>query len=157
MITWFFIILLFRDSKVWNTSGIEGVHRFLGRTWRLIVGAPLPNGAYSDGTVVVDGEPTVDQLRSLHRCIDKVISQLSLKLPFSLLFHFTLSCWAYCVVRMQKSFVHTAKPILYCFNCYICMCYGLWYCSWVQVWVQCPSCHHFISSNIVVKPMFKWT
>ncbi|RVX08025.1 Leucine--tRNA ligase, chloroplastic/mitochondrial [Vitis vinifera] len=81
----------FRDSKVWNTSGIEGVHRFLGRTWRLIVGAPLPNGAYSDGTVVVDGEPTVDQLRSLHRCIDKVISQLSLKLPFSLLFHFTLT------------------------------------------------------------------
>ncbi|XP_019078265.1 leucine--tRNA ligase, chloroplastic/mitochondrial isoform X2 [Vitis vinifera] len=66
----------FRDSKVWNTSGIEGVHRFLGRTWRLIVGAPLPNGAYSDGTVVVDGEPTVDQLRSLHRCIDKVTEEI---------------------------------------------------------------------------------
>ena len=62
-----------RDSKTWNTSGIEGVHRFLGRTWRLIVGSPLPDGTFQDGTVVGDEKPTLEQLRSLHKCIAKVI------------------------------------------------------------------------------------
>lgn len=62
----------FRDSKPWNTSGIEGVHRFLGRVWRLIVGSPLPDGSFREGTVAVDEEPTVEQLRPLHKCIEKV-------------------------------------------------------------------------------------
>lgn len=61
-----------RDSKTWSTSGIEGVHRFLGRTWRLIVGSPLPDGTFKDGTVSVDEEPTLEQLRCLHKCIAKV-------------------------------------------------------------------------------------
>lgn len=63
-----------RDSKTWNTSGIEGVHRFLARTWRLVIGSPLSNGSFKDGTVVTDDEPTLEQLRSLHKCIAKVIS-----------------------------------------------------------------------------------
>lgn len=62
----------FRDSKTWSTGGIEGVHRFLGRTWRLIVGPPLPDGMYKDGTVATDDEPSFKQLRSLHKCIEKV-------------------------------------------------------------------------------------
>ncbi|KAK3039655.1 hypothetical protein RJ639_026996 [Escallonia herrerae] len=65
-----------RDSKTWNTSGIEGVHRFLGRAWRLIVGSPLPNGAFRDGTVAVDEEPSMEQLRCLHKCIDKVTEEI---------------------------------------------------------------------------------
>ncbi|KAF5728568.1 putative leucine--tRNA ligase mitochondrial [Tripterygium wilfordii] len=66
----------FRDTKTWNTSGIEGVHRFLGRTWRLIVGPPLPNGTFKDGTVVTDEEPTSDQLRALHKCKAKVTDEI---------------------------------------------------------------------------------
>ncbi|XWS15544.1 hypothetical protein CRYUN_Cryun34aG0009200 [Craigia yunnanensis] len=66
----------FRDSKTWNTSGIEGVHRFLGRTWRLIVGSPLPHGTFRDGTVVTDEEPTMEQLRTLHKCIAKVTEEI---------------------------------------------------------------------------------
>ncbi|KAK2984922.1 hypothetical protein RJ640_005663 [Escallonia rubra] len=65
-----------RDSKTWNTSGIEGVHRFLGRAWRLIVGSPLPNGAFRDGTVAVDEEPSMEQLRCLHKCIAKVTEEI---------------------------------------------------------------------------------
>lgn len=61
-----------RDSKTWNTSGIEGVHRFLGRTWRLIVGSSLPNGTFKGGTLVTDEEPTLQQVRALHNCIAKV-------------------------------------------------------------------------------------
>ncbi|KAF3544942.1 hypothetical protein DY000_02003195 [Brassica cretica] len=66
----------FRDSKTWNTSGIEGVHRFLARTWRLVIGSPLSNGSFKDGTVVTDDEPTLEQLRSLHKCIAKVTEEI---------------------------------------------------------------------------------
>lgn len=48
------------------------MHRFLGRTWRLVVGAPLPNGSYKDGTMATDDEPTFEQLRVLHKCIARV-------------------------------------------------------------------------------------
>lgn len=64
---------VFRDSKTWNTSGIEGVHRFLARTWRLIVGLPLTDGTFKDGTVVTNDDPTMEQLRALHKCIAKVM------------------------------------------------------------------------------------
>ncbi|KFK30967.1 hypothetical protein AALP_AA6G050800 [Arabis alpina] len=66
----------FRDSKTWNTSGIEGVHRFLARTWRLIIGLPQSDGSFKDGTVVTDDEPTLEQLRSLHKCIAKVTEEI---------------------------------------------------------------------------------
>ncbi|KAJ4905737.1 tRNA synthetase class I family protein [Raphanus sativus] len=66
----------FRDSKTWNTSGIEGVHRFLARTWRLVIGSPQSDGSFKDGTVVTDDEPTLEQLRSLHKCIAKVTDEI---------------------------------------------------------------------------------
>ncbi|KAL6207161.1 hypothetical protein ACLB2K_024406 [Fragaria x ananassa] len=65
-----------RDSKQWNTSGIEGVHRFLGRAWRLVVGSPLSDGTLKEGTVVTDEDPTPEQLRSLHKCIAKVTEEI---------------------------------------------------------------------------------
>ncbi|KAL8136920.1 hypothetical protein V2J09_002921, partial [Rumex salicifolius] len=65
-----------RDLKPWNTSGIEGVHRFLARVWRLSIGLPLPDGTYRDGTVVVEDEPTMEQLRALHKCIEKVTEEI---------------------------------------------------------------------------------
>ncbi|XP_050368483.1 leucine--tRNA ligase, chloroplastic/mitochondrial [Argentina anserina] len=65
-----------RDSKQWNTSGIEGVHRFLGRAWRLVVGSPLSDGTVKEGTVVTDEDPTMEQLRSLHKCIAKVTEEI---------------------------------------------------------------------------------
>nr|CAD1842743.1 unnamed protein product [Ananas comosus var. bracteatus] len=65
-----------RDSKTWSTGGIEGVHRFLARTWRLIVGPPLPDGSYRDGTIASNDEPTMEQLRTLHKCIAKVAEEI---------------------------------------------------------------------------------
>ncbi|KAJ9505029.1 hypothetical protein QJQ45_021514 [Haematococcus lacustris] len=49
-----------KDTKVWNTRGVEGVHRFLARVWRLF-----------DGGLSED-EPSREQLRDLHACIRKV-------------------------------------------------------------------------------------
>ncbi|KAI8525066.1 hypothetical protein RHMOL_Rhmol13G0199200 [Rhododendron molle] len=65
-----------RDSKAWNTGGIEGVHRFLGRVWRLIVGSPLPDGTFINGTMATDDKPSMEQLCCLHKCISKVTEEI---------------------------------------------------------------------------------
>src|SRR5690554_4726494 len=51
--------------KPWSTSGVEGVHRFLARVWRLA----------TEGEVA-DAEPTTEQLRVLHRTIQKVTDDI---------------------------------------------------------------------------------
>ncbi|RYD51991.1 MAG: leucine--tRNA ligase [Sphingobacteriales bacterium] len=56
-------------SKPWDTQGIEGVHRFLKKVWRLFYNA--------DGSWRVTTEsPTEAQLRTLHKTIKKVGSDI---------------------------------------------------------------------------------
>lgn len=52
---------------------MDGVYRFLARVWRLVVGSPSLDGKLNVGTVDLDAESSIEQLRSLHRCISKVI------------------------------------------------------------------------------------
>jgi leucyl-tRNA synthetase len=52
------------DSKPWNTNGIEGVSRFLGKFWRLFHGP--------DGFKVVDEALTPEELKVLHKTIKKI-------------------------------------------------------------------------------------
>lgn len=47
------------QSKPWDTNGIDGVHKFLRRFWRLVTG-------------VTDAEPTDKELKTLHKTIKKV-------------------------------------------------------------------------------------
>lgn len=65
-----------RETKVWNTKGVEGVHRFLARVYRLIVGAGV---AVADGgptpPSLTDVDPTKEQLRLLHATIKKVTEE----------------------------------------------------------------------------------
>ncbi|KAL4547867.1 hypothetical protein Ndes2526B_g07087 [Nannochloris sp. 'desiccata'] len=67
-----------RETKTWNTKGVEGVHRFLARVYRLIAGdinataggAPLP------ATIALsDDAPSKEQLRLLHQTIKKVTEE----------------------------------------------------------------------------------
>ena len=79
--------------KPWNTKGVEGVYRFLGRVWRLFI----DEGSYKDYEQAVtaapdqaeallaglklhaainDTEPTPEQLKVLHACIKKVTDDL---------------------------------------------------------------------------------
>jgi len=53
------------QSKPWDTKGIEGVHRFLKKLWRLF---------YDEvkGKVWNEAEPTADELKILHRTIKKI-------------------------------------------------------------------------------------
>jgi leucyl-tRNA synthetase len=57
------------QAKPWDTQGINGVHNFLRRFWRLF---------HNDKNefVVSDGEPSKDSLKTLHKTIKKIQDDL---------------------------------------------------------------------------------
>jgi leucyl-tRNA synthetase len=57
-------------TKPWSTTGVSGVRGFLDRCWRLVVDDRADEVVVSPQ--VVDDPPTDDQLRELHRMLDKV-------------------------------------------------------------------------------------
>jgi leucyl-tRNA synthetase len=57
------------QSKPWNTNGIEGVHRFLKKLWRLFYN--------SEGTFIVNqDEPIKAEFKALHKTIKKVADDI---------------------------------------------------------------------------------
>jgi len=60
------------DMKPWNPSGIEGVHRFLKKVWRALIG---PDGKASSKIRETDGE-SADTLKALHETIHKVTGDI---------------------------------------------------------------------------------
>ena len=57
------------QSKPWDTKGINGVHNFLRRFWRLFVN--------SSGELIVNDEPaSKDAMKSLHKTIKKMTDDL---------------------------------------------------------------------------------
>lgn len=58
-------------SKPWDTKGIEGVHRFLRKCWRLFFEAPTKEGE-AGKPLWTDETPTEAELRILHKTIRKV-------------------------------------------------------------------------------------
>ncbi len=58
--------------KPWSTRGVEGVHRFLNRVWRLLIDEQT--GELSEK--VGESEPTAEQLRILHETIQKVTEDI---------------------------------------------------------------------------------
>lgn len=57
------------QNKPWNTSGIDGVHRFLLKSWRWIHGE---NGATATDTAPV----AMEHLRLLHQTIEKITKDI---------------------------------------------------------------------------------
>lgn len=57
--------------KPWSMKGVEGVSRFLGRVWRMIVDEQQDSGVRLHPSVQ-DVAPTADQLRIVHRTIKAV-------------------------------------------------------------------------------------
>ncbi|MBP6455512.1 MAG: leucine--tRNA ligase [Chitinophagaceae bacterium] len=51
-------------SKPWNTQGIEGVHRFLKKFWRLFYN--------EEKLIVTETEASKEALKALHKCIEKI-------------------------------------------------------------------------------------
>lgn len=58
-------------TKPWNTNGVEGMHRFLSRIWRLFIGE---NGELS--SKIIDGEGSDDFKRTWHKTIKKVTDDM---------------------------------------------------------------------------------
>ena len=52
------------QSKPWDTKGIDGVNRFLRKVWRMFYDR--------DGFIVTDEKASPEELKSLHKLIDKV-------------------------------------------------------------------------------------
>jgi leucyl-tRNA synthetase len=79
--------------KPWNTKGVEGVYRFLGRAWRLFVDEKSDEGFEQGLTAnpqqgcalletvrlrgsIQDSPPSPAQMKTLHSCIKKVTEDL---------------------------------------------------------------------------------
>lgn len=56
------------QSKPWDTKGIDGVHRFLKKVWRLFYDR--------DGLILTDKKATPAELKSLHKLIEKVTADI---------------------------------------------------------------------------------
>jgi leucyl-tRNA synthetase len=80
-------------TKPWSTTGVSGVRGFLDRCWRLVVDERADDLALAPQ--VCDGAPNDDQLRELHRTIDKVtrdIQSLSFNTAIARMMEFVNFC-----------------------------------------------------------------
>lgn len=76
-------------SKPWDTSGIEGVHKFLRKLW---------NTFFANGELTIsDVEPTADELKVLHKTIKKITSDIE---AFS--FNTSISAFMICLNELGK-------------------------------------------------------
>jgi len=67
------------DIQVWSTNQVEGVHRFLARSYRLVTGENVTEDEPSKEQlrslhIATEDEPSKEQLRSLHIAIKRVTS-----------------------------------------------------------------------------------
>ncbi|HEX5553726.1 MAG TPA: class I tRNA ligase family protein [Chitinophagaceae bacterium] len=86
------------QSKPWDTKGIEGVHRFLKKLWRLF---------FPDGSLVVnDDAPTEGELRILHKTIKKVKEDTE-----KLSFNTAVSQFMICVNELTALKCHKKKVL----------------------------------------------
>jgi leucyl-tRNA synthetase len=122
-----------QDSKPWNTKGVEGVYRFLGRVWRMFVdegaetayeqaeavATPETRGELLD-LIILDGgileaEPTKEQLKVLHTCIKKVTEDLegmrfNTAISAMMVFSNEASTWQTKPFSVMKTFLQLLAP-----------------------------------------------
>lgn len=79
------------QSKPWDTNGIDGCHRFLKKLWALFYDR---SGAF----LLTDGEPTAEQLKSVHKLIKKVTQDIE---NFS--YNTSISAFMICVNELAQS------------------------------------------------------
>jgi leucyl-tRNA synthetase len=60
------------QMKPWSTTGIEGVYRFLGRVWRLVMEENQEGEWLFAPAKITDAAPSIELMRSLHAAIQKV-------------------------------------------------------------------------------------
>ena len=86
------------QTKPWDTKGINGVHNFLRKLWRLF---------YSEGKVIVTNEPAgKESLKTLHKTIKKVEEDLE---RFS--FNTNVSNLMICVNELTEQKCHSKEVL----------------------------------------------
>lgn len=96
------------QSKPWNTNGIEGVYRFLGKFWRLY-------NIGEDGKAQLSEEaPTKEELKVLHKTIKKTAEDIE---GFS--FNTTVSAFMICANELSQLKCNKRQilePLLVCIS-----------------------------------------
>lgn len=87
------------ESKPWDTRGIEGTYRFVRKLWRMFFDQNGKN-------LVVDTEPTKEELKALHKTIKKVNEDIE-----SFSFNTSVSSFMICVNELSDLKCHK-KAIL---------------------------------------------
>jgi len=70
------------QMKPWSTKGVEGVYRFLGRVWRLVMEEDQEGQWHFAPAKVTDDAPSTELQRSVHAAIAKVTEDIE-KLQFN--------------------------------------------------------------------------
>ena len=78
------------QSKPWDTNGIDGCHRFLRKLWGMFFDK-------DDNCIVTDGEPTKEELKSLHKLIKKTSEDIP---AFS--YNTTVSAFMICINELTS-------------------------------------------------------
>ncbi len=78
------------QSKPWDTNGIDGCHRFLKKFWSLFYGR-------GEELLVTDDTPTKEELKSLHKLIKKVTTDIE---AFS--YNTSISAFMICVNELSS-------------------------------------------------------
>ncbi len=86
------------QSKPWDTNGIDGVNRFIKRLWGLFY--------KGDQWLVEQGEPTAESLKSIHKLIKKVTSDIE---AFS--YNTSISAFMICVNELTQQKCHNAQVL----------------------------------------------
>ncbi len=96
------------QSKPWDTKGIEGVHRFLKKLWRLFNDdqAPLSTGEGRGGEVWTKEQATPAELKALHKAIQKIESDTE---RFS--FNTAVSAFMVCVNELTELKCHKREVL----------------------------------------------
>ncbi|MFK7783746.1 MAG: class I tRNA ligase family protein, partial [Crocinitomicaceae bacterium] len=87
------------QSKPWDTQGINGVHNFLRKVWKLV-------NDREGNVIVTEGEPTKEALKTLHKTIKKVGDDLE---RFS--FNTGVSNFMICVNELTEQKCHNKSII----------------------------------------------
>ena len=123
-----------QETKPWNTRGVEGVYRFLGRVWRLFVdeksetafeqAETLATEAQRHGELldlilldgaITDAAATPAQLKALHQCIKKVTEDLdgmrfNTAISALMVFVNEAMTWQNKPVNVMKTFLQLLAP-----------------------------------------------
>jgi leucyl-tRNA synthetase len=121
-----------QDTKPWNTRGVEGVYRFLGRVWRLFVDEKSETAYEQAETtkaqsheelldlILLDGaiaemDATPAQLKTLHACIKKVTEDLdgmrfNTAISAMMVFINEAMTWQTKPVSVMKTFLQLLAP-----------------------------------------------